>query len=141
VLHPLSYLSVSSLFLSSFISFSFSFFLASLHTVRRRRIIAHTHSLIGFTITSVPVANLLMSRQKVWLEAVQRRVHFTTNILVHLKSVKMMGLGDKMQGIIRGLRDAEIEQSKRYRRVSSFNICLSKSFSADVLPCLGQEKC
>ena len=77
-----------------------------------------------------------MRRQNGWLEAVQRRVHFTTNILVHLKSVKMMGLGDKMQGIIRGLPDAEIERSKKYRRVSSFNICLSKSFSAEELPCL-----
>ncbi len=67
----------------------------------------------------------MTARQKHWLEAVQRRVNFTANVLSHMKQVKMLGLSDKMQQIIRKLRLAEIDRSKKFRRLSSFNICLS----------------
>ena len=68
----------------------------------------------------------MTARQKLWLEAVQRRVNFTANVLSHMKQVKMLGLSDKMQQIIRKSRNAEIDRSKKYRRLSSFNICLSR---------------
>ncbi|OAA71991.1 ABC transporter [Akanthomyces lecanii RCEF 1005] len=79
---------------------------------------------IVFTLTSLRAAGFMTARQKLWLEAVQRRVNFTANVLSHMKQVKMLGLSDKMQQIIREFRIAEIDRSKRYRRLSSFNICL-----------------
>ncbi|KAJ6785512.1 hypothetical protein PWT90_03803 [Aphanocladium album] len=79
---------------------------------------------IVFTLVSLKAAGFMTARQKRWLEAVQRRVNFTTNVLGHMKHVKMLGLNDKMQQMIRKLRAAEIERSKKFRRLSSFNICL-----------------
>ncbi|OAR00109.1 hypothetical protein LLEC1_04813 [Akanthomyces lecanii] len=79
---------------------------------------------ITFTLTSFRAAGVMTARQKLWLEAVQRRVNFTAKVLSHMKQVKMLGLSDKMQQIIRKFRVAEIDRSKKLRRLSSFNICL-----------------
>ncbi|KAJ3497996.1 hypothetical protein NLG97_g1469 [Lecanicillium saksenae] len=79
---------------------------------------------IAFTVTSLRAASFMTARQKRWLEAVQCRVNFTTTVLGHMKNVKMLGLGDKMQQVIRDLRTTEIDRSKKFRRLSSFNICL-----------------
>lgn len=80
--------------------------------------------MVGFMLATVRLGKVLLKRQKIWFEAMQRRINFTTNTLSHLKSVKMLGLGEKMQQVIRGLRAAEIEKSRLYRSVSSLHICL-----------------
>lgn len=79
---------------------------------------------LAFTLLSFSVARFITERQRLWLEAVQRRVNFTTNVLSHMKNVKMLGLGDKMQQLIRNFRDAEIVRSKKFRTLSSLNICI-----------------
>lgn len=44
-----------------------------------------------------------------------------------MKNVKMLGLGNKLETIIEGMRRKELDISKRFRRLSSFNIFLSMS--------------
>jgi ATP-binding cassette, subfamily C (CFTR/MRP), member 1 len=72
------------------------------------------------------VATYVTSRQKIWLEAIQDRINFTSEILGSMVSVKMLGLTNKMASIIQAMRVRELDLSKRFRRLSSFNVCLGQ---------------
>ncbi|KAK3181488.1 hypothetical protein K4F52_007198 [Lecanicillium sp. MT-2017a] len=76
------------------------------------------------TAISFKAATFVRARQGKWLEAVQSRVNFTSHILSNMKNVKMLGLGNKLEKIIEGMRRKELDISKRFRRLSSFNIFL-----------------
>ncbi|KAI3390250.1 hypothetical protein diail_10861, partial [Diaporthe ilicicola] len=76
------------------------------------------------TAMSVRAAGFVTARQKVWLEAIQARINFTSHILGSMRSVKMLGLSTKIESLIQGMRVAELDLSKRFRRLSSFNVCL-----------------
>lgn len=76
-------------------------------------------------MTSTKAAGFMTSRQKLWLESMQRRINFTTNVLSNIKAVKMLGLSEKMQQFISAFRATEINRSKKFRALSSFNITLS----------------
>jgi len=78
------------------------------------------------TSISMKVATYVTSRQKTWLEAIQDRINFTSEILGSMMSVKMLGLTNKMAAIIQAMRVRELDLSKRFRRLSSFNVCLGK---------------
>jgi hypothetical protein len=52
---------------------------------------------------------------KKWLEAIQRRVNFTTRIVNQYRSVKMAGLSKLLSMKLLRFRDEEIEISKAYR--------------------------
>jgi len=80
----------------------------------------------GTVVTAVTLktATYVTARQKSWFESIQDRINFTTHILGSVKSVKMLGLTEKFETMIQALRDTELEVSKRFRRLSSFNICL-----------------
>ncbi|KAI1841484.1 hypothetical protein JX266_012324 [Neoarthrinium moseri] len=73
---------------------------------------------------SVFSAGIINSRQGAWLEAVQDRVNYTSEILGSIKSVKILGLISQLTQRIHNLRNIEIETSKKYRRVQSLNISL-----------------
>lgn len=75
---------------------------------------------------SVRAAGFVTARQKVWLEAIQARINFTAHTLGSMRSVKMLGLSNKFESLIQGMRVTELELSKRFRRLSSFNVCLGK---------------
>jgi hypothetical protein len=75
---------------------------------------------------SVRAAGFVTARQKVWLEAIQARINFTAHTLGSMRSVKMLGLGNKFESLIQGMRVTELDLSKRFRRLSSFNVCLGK---------------
>ncbi|KAK4212261.1 ABC multidrug transporter [Rhypophila decipiens] len=76
------------------------------------------------TAMSVRAAGFVTARQKVWLEAIQARINFTVHTLGSMRSVKMLGLSNKFESLIQGMRVTELELSKRFRRLSSFNVCL-----------------
>ncbi|KAH6661422.1 ABC transporter [Truncatella angustata] len=76
------------------------------------------------TALSVKAAGFVNPRQKVWLEAIQARINFTAHALGSMRSVKMLGLSRKFESLIQGMRVTELDLSKRFRRLSSFNICL-----------------
>ncbi|KAK1708671.1 P-loop containing nucleoside triphosphate hydrolase protein [Colletotrichum acutatum] len=76
------------------------------------------------TAMSVRAAGFVTARQKVWLEAIQARINFTAHILGSMRSVKMLGLSNKFESLIQGMRVTELDLSKRFRRLSSFNVCL-----------------
>ncbi|TKW58921.1 Multidrug resistance-associated protein 1 [Colletotrichum tanaceti] len=76
------------------------------------------------TAMSVRAAGFVTARQKVWLEAIQVRINFTAHTLGSMRSVKMLGLSNKFESLIQGMRVTELDLSKRFRRLSSFNVCL-----------------
>ncbi|KUI53472.1 Multidrug resistance-associated protein 1 [Cytospora mali] len=73
---------------------------------------------------SVVLARFITSRQRAWLEAVQRRINFTSGILGSMRNVKMLGLTSQLSANIHQLRSSELTSSRRYRRVQSLNISL-----------------
>lgn len=57
----------------------------------------------------------LPSVQKQWTAAISRRVEKTTKMLRQIKAVKMTGLEDVMTEYVQGLRESEVEHSKKTR--------------------------
>lgn len=56
-------------------------------------------------------------RQKIWLEAIQKRVGVTASMLGAMKSVKMLGLARNLSVIIQELRTEEIKSSRKFREL------------------------
>ncbi|KAK6074727.1 ABC transporter [Seiridium cupressi] len=66
------------------------------------------------------IANLVPRRQRKWIAAIQKRVGITSDILGVMKGVKMLGISEPLSKQIQGLRDFEIAESKRFRKVQDF---------------------
>jgi ATP-binding cassette, subfamily C (CFTR/MRP), member 1 len=60
------------------------------------------------------------------MQAIQKRVGVTTEIIGSMKGVKMTGLSEKIRDQIQGLRDYELEESKRFRKVQISNILIGR---------------
>lgn len=73
---------------------------------------------------SVLAAKVITSRQRAWLEAVQKRINYTSEILGSMKNVKILGLIGQQTANIQQFRKTEIAASKKYRKVQSLNISL-----------------
>lgn len=58
-----------------------------------------------------------MSRQAMWLEAIERRIAATTAMLSSMKGVKMCGLTDVLREDLQALRVQELEISKKFRKL------------------------
>ncbi|KAL4786969.1 P-loop containing nucleoside triphosphate hydrolase protein [Aspergillus varians] len=71
--------------------------------------------------------------QRLWIEKVQDRLRLTSYALEQIKSVKMLGLSEKIFSIIQGLRRAEIATSAVFRKLLIGTITLSNS-PADLAP-------
>jgi hypothetical protein len=86
-------------------------------------ILAHVHyharylflavSLVG----SLGATTLVMSRQAMWLEAIERRIAATTAMLSSMKGVKMCGLTEVLRDDLQNLRIEELEISKKFRKL------------------------
>lgn len=61
--------------------------------------------------------NLVVQRQALWLEAIERRISATTKMLGSMKRIKMCGLADILFDNLHGLRLQELEISKGFRRL------------------------
>jgi len=75
------------------------------------------------------IATYMTKRQKAWLEAIEKRINFTSEILGSMIGIKMLGLTEQMVNIIQGLRVEEMESSKRFRSIYSLNLCVGKQLA------------
>ncbi|KAF2119372.1 P-loop containing nucleoside triphosphate hydrolase protein [Lophiotrema nucula] len=70
-------------------------------------------SLVG----SLGATGLVMQRQALWLEAIERRIAATTAMLGSMKGVKMCGLTDVLRDDLHRLRVDELNISKKFRKL------------------------
>lgn len=61
--------------------------------------------------------NLVIQRQALWLEAIERRISATTKMLGSMKRIKMCGLTDILFDNLHSLRVQELAISKKFRRL------------------------
>ncbi|TQN66274.1 ABC transporter atnG, partial [Colletotrichum shisoi] len=81
----------------------------------------------------VRVGQLVPPRQPRWMQAIQRRVGITTDIIGSVRGVKMSGLSATVRDQIQGLRDSELDESKRFCRMQIVNVVLGQ-FPSIVTP-------
>ncbi|KAF4633015.1 hypothetical protein G7Y89_g5109 [Cudoniella acicularis] len=74
---------------------------------------------------SLAVTNLVMSRQAMWLNAIEKRISATTTMLGSMKGVKMCGLTDTMSKTLHGLRIDELRISRKFRKLLIWNMGLA----------------
>lgn len=68
-------------------------------------------------VCSIFVTNLVVRRQALWLEAIERRISATGTMLGSMKRVKMCGLTDTLFESLHGLRIQELEISQGFRKL------------------------
>lgn len=78
---------------------------------------------IGVSIVS---NKFITSRQKLWFNAVQERVSFTSYMLLHMKEVKILGLGEKMKSLVHYRRCLELKASQGFRRAWALRAVLGR---------------
>ena len=66
--------------------------------------------------------NFIVSRQAMWLEAIERRISATSSMLNSMKGVKMCGLKDTLLNSIQKLRVDELRISKKFRKLIIWNM-------------------
>jgi hypothetical protein len=74
------------------------------------------------TITVAVIGVVLLApyavrTQTAWIEAIQRRMAVTVELISGIKGVKMSGLIDRLHILLTALRLEEISASKRYRSI------------------------
>lgn len=75
---------------------------------------------------SIGATGLVMSRQAMWLEAIERRITATTAMLSSMKGVKMCGLTSTLSKNIQELRVEEMRISRKFRKLLIWNMAFSK---------------
>ncbi|EMD95327.1 hypothetical protein COCHEDRAFT_112393 [Bipolaris maydis C5] len=70
-------------------------------------------SLLG----SIAATSLVMQRQALWLEGIERRIAATSAMLSSIKGVKMGGLTEVLRQDLHKLRIEELDISKKYRKL------------------------
>ena len=53
--------------------------------------------------------------QKLWIDAIQRRVSYTSGILGSMRPIKLLGLSEIIKTLTQGLRTDEIHQASKFR--------------------------
>ncbi|KAK6607376.1 ABC multidrug transporter [Botrytis cinerea] len=76
---------------------------------------------------SSQVAKKIRPRQRQWMQAVQKRVAYTSDVLGSFKGMKMLGLTNMITGNVQDLREQELQKSKRFRYVQIVNITLGNA--------------
>jgi ATP-binding cassette subfamily C (CFTR/MRP) protein 1 len=67
-----------------------------------------------------------MARQAIWLEAIERRISVTSQMLGSMKGVKMCGLSRVLETRIQAMREEEMHISGKFRRLLIWNMVLGK---------------
>ncbi|CRG91304.1 ABC transporter C family member 3 [Talaromyces islandicus] len=80
-----------------------------------------------FVLVTFQIAAWSNKYQKSWIEKVEERLSVTSSIVGDMKAIKMLGLGDKLFNIIDKLRQAEITESIKFRRLIISQIFFSNS--------------
>lgn len=71
------------------------------------------------------VLNLVVPRQALWLEAMERRISATTKMLGSMKRIKMCGLSQTLFDSLHGLRVSELKISVKFRQLLIANMGLA----------------
>ena len=71
---------------------------------------------------------------KAWIEVIQTRVAFTSDMLGSMRSVKMLGLTDLVQSLVQDLRVKEVVKVKVLLRLRSNRIVLGSMSFSNVVP-------
>lgn len=71
--------------------------------------------------------SFIMSRQAMWLEAIEKRISATAAMLSSIKGIKMCGLGETLLNSLQNLRVDELRISKRFRRLIIWNMVFGMS--------------
>jgi len=74
---------------------------------------------------SLGATGLVMSRQAMWLEAIEKRITATTTMLSSMKGVKICGLTETLTKTIQDLRIEELNISKRFRKLLIWNMAFT----------------
>lgn len=78
------------------------------------------------TVCQSRLSQYVTGRQKIWLEAIQKRVNFTSEVLGSMKNIKMLGLTEKMGSILQEMRVRELNLSKKYRHLQTVLVCFGE---------------
>jgi hypothetical protein len=81
---------------------------------------------LACALAATKVADIASKRQRVWIQAIQKRVDATATMLGTMKSVKMLGLEPLLFKIITRLRADEINSSKGFRMSAVYAVGLCK---------------
>jgi hypothetical protein len=82
----------------------------------------------AFVLVTFQIAAWSNKYQKSWIEKVEERLSVTSSILGDMRAIKMLGLSDKLFNIIDRLRQAEISESVKFRRMLISQIFFCKSY-------------
>lgn len=77
-------------------------------------------------VGSVIAVSFVMARQAQWLEAIERRIAVTSQMLGSMKGVKMCGLTDVLGTHIHAMRMEELRISGKFRRLLIWNMGLGE---------------
>jgi len=84
---------------------------------------------LGVVVLSIfiagSVSGFIMGKQKLWLEAIEKRIAISTKMLGSMKEVKLTGLSDTLLTRIHGLRIAELQISKGFRKLLIWALSLT----------------
>ncbi|KAM0548793.1 hypothetical protein ACHAPJ_009790 [Fusarium lateritium] len=76
-------------------------------------------------VGSVIAVSFVMARQAMWLEAIERRISVTSQMLGSMKGVKMCGLSEVLGTRIQAMRMEELRISGKFRRLLIWNMVLA----------------
>jgi hypothetical protein len=80
---------------------------------------------IPFTVSiggSLFAMNFIVSKQALWLEAIEKRISATSSMLNSMKGIKMSGLKQTLFDNLQKLRVDELRISKQFRRLLIWNM-------------------
>ena len=88
-------------------------------------------SLLG----SLGVTSLIMMRQALWLEGIERRIAATNAMLNSMKGVKMGGLTEVLRDDLQQLRIDELNISKKFRKllIWTMGFCESRATNMSMI--------
>ena len=101
----------------------------------RQKISILTPHNLGSIVGSVIAVSFVMARQAMWLEAIEKRIAVTSQMLGSMKGVKMCGLTDVLGTRIQDMRAEELHISGKFRRLLIWNMGLGECFVGNVLIC------
>ncbi|KAF5023770.1 hypothetical protein F66182_4163 [Fusarium sp. NRRL 66182] len=74
---------------------------------------------------SIIAVSFVMARQAMWLEAIERRITATSQMLGSMKGVKMCGLSRVIGTRIQAMREEELRISSKFRKLLIWNMVLA----------------
>ena len=75
---------------------------------------------------SIIAMNFIVSRQAMWLEAIEKRISATSTMIGAMKGIKMSGLKQTLFDNLQNLRVQELNISKKFRKLLIWNMAFGK---------------